>query len=225
MVYHCKKLVNIPFLHKYGVDGFSYIEKRNNHKHILLPRRLSYNDVDMLRLGSTLTNLTVMSLQVGYPVATATTPIINPHNLTIAGFLCNTPDVPAPAVLMAQDIREISGKRIVIDNADEIRPAEDLIRLKDILLINYEIPGKKIMTESKRTLGKAEDYIVNDADLMINKIHVAKSSLLGIAGGKLIIDRQQVVATYDKKIVVKDGTEKIGVAKPTLARSTAPTTG
>ena len=176
----------------------------------------------MLRIGSSLKNLVIMSLQVGYPIGYALKPIINPHNLTIAGFFCNTPDVPAPAVLLAQDIRDITGNRIVIDNGEEIRPAEDLIRLKDIIRINYEIEGKKIITESKHGLGKAENYIVNDEDLIIRKIHVARSSLFGLSGGKLIIDRDQVVATNDRAIIVKDGTEKIRIAKPTLA--TTPTT-
>ncbi len=178
----------------------------------------------MLRIGSSLTNLTIMSLQVGFPIGTALRPVVNPHNLSIAGFFCETADVPDPAVLMTQDIRELSGRRIIIDNAEEIRPAEDLIRLRDVLLIDYQIVGKKIVTESKHTLGKAEEYIVNDSDFIIRKIHVAKSALFGISGGKLIIDRDQVVATDDKVIVVKDGTEKIRAAKPTLATTPSPTT-
>jgi len=177
----------------------------------------------MLRLGSTLNNLTIMSLHAGYPVGIALEPIINPHNLTIIGVFCNVNDVPAPAVLLAQDIREMAGRRLIIDNAEDIRPLEDLIRDRDIINIRYQIPGKKIVTESKARLGKAEDYIVNDTDFVIRKVHVVKSAIRSLTGGKLIVDREQIVATDDTKIIVKDGTEKIGAAKPSLAAT--PTAG
>lgn len=162
----------------------------------------------MLRFEPSLHNLSLMSLRIGYPIGSTTDPIINPHNLTILGFFVQTAEVPPPAVLLSQSIRETSGQRIIIDSEDEVVPVSDLIRDKEIVDINYQLIGKKVITESKRTLGKIEDYVANDKDLVIYKIHVAPTGMRSITSGKLIIDRNQVVATDDKFIIVKDGFER-----------------
>jgi len=173
----------------------------------------------MLRFGSSLNNLRIMSLRVGYPIGTTTNPIINPHNLTILGFFCVSQDVPPPALIMTQSIREISGQRLITDSEDEIIHVDDMVRDREIANLNYQLVGKKVVTESKRKLGKIEDYVINSNDFVIYKIHVARTGMGALAGGKLIIDRNQIVATDDKEIVVKDGFERAPAASPSLATS------
>jgi len=171
----------------------------------------------MLRFESSLHNLSLMSLRIGYPVGSTTDPIINPHNLTILGFFVLAQDVPPPAVILSQSIREASGRRLIIDSEDEIMPAGDLIRDKEIVELNYQLIGKKVITESKRTLGKVEDYVANDKGFVIYKVHVAPTGMRSITNSKLIIDRTQIVATDDKFIVVKDGFEKSAAPATSLA--------
>lgn len=171
----------------------------------------------MLRFGQHLKNLTLMSLRIGYPVGTATEPIVNPHNLTVLGFFAATQEVLPPAVILAQNIREFSGNKLIIDSEEEVVPLEDLLRDKEIISLNYQLIGKKVVTESKIKLGKVEEFVINNQDFVIYKLHVATSGIRSLAGGKLVIDRNQVVATYDDKIVVKDNYAKVQApATPSL---------
>ena len=177
----------------------------------------------MLRIGSSFKNLTVLSLHAGYPIATLTEMIINPHNLSIEAFYTanQSKSDKIRSALLIQDIREASGNRVIIDHADDIRPVEDLIRLQEMIAINYQLIGKKVMTLSKHNLGKVEEFVANDDDFKIEKLHVGKPGLLGLKNSKLIINRSQVVSMNDDTIIVKDGTEKIAAAKPSLVASPA----
>jgi len=179
----------------------------------------------MLRIGSSFKNLTVLSLHAGYPIATLTEMIINPHNLSIEAFytanVSKSKSDKERSALLVQDIREASGNRVIVDHADDIRPVEDLIRLQEMIAIDYRLIGKKVITESKHNLGKVEEFIVSDDDFKIEKLHVGKSSMMGIKNNKLIINRSQVVSMNDNTIVVKDGTEKITAVKPSFITSPA----
>ena len=158
----------------------------------------------MLQLSETVLGKQVLSLRTGAPVASVVAPIINPNNLKIEGFYCQDTVDNRQLVLLYQDIRDILPQGLVINDFDVLAEAEDLIRLKDVLEINYEIIGKPVETVSGDKVGKVTDYALEGTTMYIQKLYVSQSILKSFTGGNLSIDRTQVHETTPKRIIIND---------------------
>lgn len=165
-----------------------------------------------------------MSLRTGRPVATAFAPIINPNNLKIEGFFCeDSIDKKQHLVLLHQDIRDVLPAGLVVNDHDVLTEPEDLIRLKDVLVTNYSVLGKIVVTEKKKKLGKVVDYALEPESMMIKKLYVSQSIIKNFSGGTLGVDRTQIVEITNTKIIIKDPLQmlKAKVAVPKLAPAEA----
>lgn len=163
----------------------------------------------MLKLSASLKNLQVISLRAGGSVALATEPIINPHNLKIIGWWCAIPSDSSQKVLLAKDVREVLPKGLAINDEEDISEVEDLVRQKEVLEINYQLPGKLVKTK-RHKLGKVSDYSYNDG-MFVQKLYVERPlTKVFTSEETLIIDRSQVLEVTDNHILVKDTELKAG---------------
>lgn len=168
----------------------------------------------MLQLTQALINRPVMSLRTGAQVATTLSAIINPNNLKIEGFHCqDSRDKKKQLVLLYQDIRDIVAQGIVVNDHDVLAEQEDLVRLKDVLALQFELIGKPVVTISKEKLGKVNDYAVESATMFVQKIYVSQSIIKSLATGGLGIDREQIAEITNRKIVVQDPLKPIKVVE------------
>lgn len=158
----------------------------------------------MLRLSESLLNRPVMSLRTGQPVATAVEPIINPNNLKIEGFYCNDRFSKNELVLLYQDIRDVIPQGFVIDDHDVLTAPEELVRLKQIMDIEFKLIGKPVVTVNKQRIGRVNDYATEIETMYIQKIYVTQSMLKSLAGGNLGIDRNQINEVTDRRIIINE---------------------
>ncbi len=158
-----------------------------------------------------------MSLRTGLPVATTLSPIINPDNLKIEGFYCLDRFTKSTLVLLYQDIRDVLVQGIVINDHDVLSEPSDLIRLKRVMDIQFDVMGKKVVTTSGSKLGKVTDYAVEVETMYIQKLYVSRNILKDFAGGNLGIAREQVQETTNKKIVVSDPLESAAISASAVA--------
>jgi sporulation protein YlmC with PRC-barrel domain len=150
-------------------------------------------------------NQPVLSLRTGTVVAVTTTPIINPNNLKIEGFYCeDSVERGKTLVLLYQDIRDLLAQGFVIDDHDVLVEPNELVRLQDILKLNFTIFGKPVITASKSRLGKVNDFAVDTNTMYIQKLYVSQSMLKSFTGGNLGVDRTQIIEINDKRIVIND---------------------
>jgi sporulation protein YlmC with PRC-barrel domain len=154
--------------------------------------------------NSLLLNKSVLSLRTGAPIAAITAPIFNPDNLKIEGFYCLDRFSKKELILLYQDIRDTMPKGYVVNDHDVLSEPEDLIRLKDILKLSFELIGKPVETVSKQKVGKVSDYAVEMETFYIQKIYVAQSILKSFTGGSLSVDRSQVQEITPRKIIISD---------------------
>jgi hypothetical protein len=163
----------------------------------------------MLLLSTRLQNIPLISVRSGARIGTVLAPIINPHNLHIDGFWCDTVNSKTNKVLLDMDIRDFSIKGVLIDDHLGLSDPEDLVRLSSILELDYKLEGKSVLA-SKRKIGKVISYAVDHKSLFIQKLYVQppiwKSNL---AGDKLTFDRTNVLEVTDTHIVVNGPEEKI----------------
>lgn len=159
----------------------------------------------MLKLSSSLiANKSVLSLRVGSPIATISGPIINPNNLKIEGFYCQDRFNRKELILLYQDIRDMLPQGYVVNDHDVLVEPEELIRLKEVLELNFELIGKPVETVSKAKVGKISDYATETETMFIQKLYASQSVLKSLTGGTLSIDRTQVNEITPKRIIIND---------------------
>jgi len=173
----------------------------------------------MLQLSKTLTNIPVMSLRTSGMVATAVEPIINPNNLKIEGWYCIDQFSKSSLILLSKDIRDIVPQGLAIDDYDRLSDPGDLIRLKEILDLKFGLIGKPVVSDTKRKVGKVNDYAVDTLTFFINKLYVSQPVYRNLSGGQLSIDRTQIIEITNRQIVVRDATEKVGAGAPVFSRA------
>ena len=164
----------------------------------------------MLVLGSRYLNTPIMSLQTGARLALTQRALIDPTNLTVAAYEVVGPLLAeSPSYLRVAEIREIAPIGMIIDSNDDFIGPEDVIRIKQLLDIDFALINMPVIDESKRKLGKVEDYTVETGGFVIEQIHVKRGVLKGITDTSLLIHRAQVVRVTDNEIIVKSTAKKV----------------
>lgn len=161
----------------------------------------------------------VLSLRSGGPVATTTAAIINPNNLKIEGFYCqDSLNRKDQLILVYQDIRDIIPKGFIINDHEVLAEPGELVRLKDILALKFELIGKPVVTVNKEKVGKVADFAAETETMFIQKIYVSQPLLKSFTGGSLSVDRTQIVEITNRRIIIQE------LLRPTPSKATVPVT-
>ena len=164
----------------------------------------------MLLLGERLLGTPVMSLQVGTKIATTVEPIIDPRNLIILGYEVDGPLLEShPKVIRIADIRELSDIGMIIDSSDELVDLDDVIKIKEVLSLNFTLIGMKVVDERGRKLGKVEDYILDTDSFVIQQLSVKGGILSSLSSTGHMIHRSQITEISDTVITVKSTDKKL----------------
>lgn len=168
----------------------------------------------MLQLSGSLLNKQVMSLRTGTPIATVIGAIFNPNNLKVEGFYVEDKFDKSQLVLLYQDIREIIPQGFVVNDHDVLVEPHELVRLKEVLELRFELLGKQVETIAKEKVGKVSDYAVETETMYVQKIYVAQSILKSFTGGSLSIDRTQINEITPRRIIINELIDKAAVPAP-----------
>lgn len=161
-----------------------------------------------------------MSLRTGEVIAKIEAPVINPNNLKIEGFYCSHLSEKRMAILLTQDIRDIIRQGFVVNDAEVLTEPEELVRLKKILSINFQLEGKPVVTVNKEKIGKISDWAAETTTFYIQKLYVGRNLLKSFSQGQMSIDRNQVVEITNRKIVIQDILKATKSGVPATAPST-----
>lgn len=168
----------------------------------------------MLRFIQQTNGMQIKSLRSGRIAGTLTDVIINPHNLSIEAYYCIDRRKKSNLVLFANDIRQMTRDSVIINDEENILEIDDdLVRLKELLAINFQLRGKKAITDDKRKLGRIADYAIDDKSHSIEKLYISKTGLQSLGGSDLVVGRNQLAEVTDKQVVVKEATIKNGNSK------------
>lgn len=158
----------------------------------------------MILLSASLLNRSVMSLRTGGVVATTELAIFNPNNLKIEGFYCQDHFSKKSLILLTQDIRDVLDEGFVIDDHEVLTEESELVRLKSILDIRFELIGKSVETSAKHKVGKVSDFAADDQTFYVQKLYVGQSLLKSLSSGQLSVDRTQIIEITNRRIVIKE---------------------
>lgn len=81
---------------------------------------------------------------------------------------------------------------------------KDLVRLKDLMELRFELLGMQVVTLAKKKLGKVTDFATEVETMYIQKLYVSQGMFKGLTKGNLGVDRNQINEISDKKIIIND---------------------
>lgn len=158
----------------------------------------------MILLGSNLNDAPVMSLQTGGEIGRTITPLIDPADLSVKAYLLSgnlLDGRPSPALRIA-DVRELSDMGFIVDSIDEVVLLDDIIKLKDLADLHFELIGMSVTDEKRTKLGKIIDFTLDTTTFTVVQLTVRRPLLRSLNDTELVIHRSQIIEINNKSIVV-----------------------
>ena len=163
----------------------------------------------MYALASKLIGLPILSLQNAETVTRVTDLVMAIESLEVIAFICEpNPRIGKHPVLLLRDVRQIAIDCLLVNTAEDLVEAEDIVRLAPLLERDFDPRGLRVVTDTKRRVGSVEDYTINLETYHLQKIYVRQSLLHSWMGASLIIDRSQIIEVSAREFIVRDATVK-----------------
>ncbi|MFA5820546.1 MAG: PRC-barrel domain-containing protein [Candidatus Gracilibacteria bacterium] len=134
------------------------------------------------------------------PITTVKDLIVDPENGAVVGVVVN---LNAKLIVAPHDILSF-GDTIFVHGREVIVPAEDVLRVDNVLKKGVKIFHNKVVTESGKELGIVADFSIDTKSLIMQKIFVAKSVFGLVHYDQRIIPAKNIVEVKADKIIVKD---------------------
>jgi sporulation protein YlmC with PRC-barrel domain len=170
----------------------------------------------MLVIGSKMINTPILSLHVGDQIAVTRQAIIDPEDLRIIAYTLDGPLLRDPEVgniLISDDVREISQSGMIIDSIDRLVNREDIIHLDQVMSLNFNLIGLKVVTQGGKKLGKVVDYTFDSQSFSVYQLIVQRPVFASINDPQLTINRSQIIEIDDFKVTIKHDKEEVKVKK------------
>ena len=159
----------------------------------------------MLVYNSRLIGTTILSVQAGGPIGQVSSLIIDPDNLQVIAFRLEGSAIDRRQnILDARSVREYSDYGMVIDDAEELVAPSDVIKIEQVIELNFNLLSLKVETKKGSKLGHIIDFTVNSDDFIIQQILVKRPLVKRLIDPELLISRKEIVEVTDYKIIVKD---------------------
>ena len=124
-------------------------------------------------------------------------------------FKVKGPRIFEDSVLHTTDIHEVGPLGLTVNSADDIMTLDhDLVRLNEVINLNFSLVGKTVVDDTGKKLGKVSEYSVETDSFIIKKLHVSLSIMKNISNTALIIDRSQIKEITDKSVIVRSASVK-----------------
>jgi sporulation protein YlmC with PRC-barrel domain len=177
----------------------------------------------MYALASQLIGLPILSLQNAETITRVTGLIMEIKSLEIVAFQCESSrELGKHPVLLLSDIRQVAIDCLLVNTAEDLVEAEDIVRLAPLLKRDFDPRGLKVVTDLKRKVGTVEDYTINLQTYQLQKIYVRQSLARSWVGASLIIDRGQIIEVSEREFTVRDATVTVPSRSSVLAPKPVP---
>ncbi len=171
----------------------------------------------MLLVGSNMTNFPVLSLHIGGEIARTRQAVIDPENLEIIAYTLDGPiihnDPEVGDILDLRDVREVSEQGFIVNSSDVFTTRDDVVRLDEILSLDFDLVGLKVIDQKGKKIGKIVDYTIDSGSFMVYQLIVQRPIMSSFLDPQLTINRSQIVEINDFKIVIKNSSSQVKIKK------------
>ncbi len=157
----------------------------------------------MILLESTLNNIPVMGVQTGSELAQLSSAIIDPATLSIVAYVVTGRLLSHhPSYLRIADIRELSDIGVIVDSIDEFIAPGDVIKIDEIVSLQFTLNNMRVRDEKGANLGKVIDFTIDTGSFYIQQLTVRRPLIHSLTDTELLVHRTQIIEINDKAIVV-----------------------
>lgn len=144
-----------------------------------------------------------MSLQTGARIALVTKAIVDPATLNIVAYHLSGKGLESEdLLLLTRDIREVGSLGLIVDSADELVASSDMVKLKDIIKLGFNLLSMSVIDDNKNKLGRIYDYTIDPMDFKIHQIYVKRPLIKSLQTSDLIINKSQIIEVNNTNVVV-----------------------
>ena len=112
-----------------------------------------------------------------------------------------------PSYIRVKDVRELSPIGFIVDDDNDFVTDGDVIKLDEIIKLNFNLVGMKVVDEKNHNIGKVIDYTISEGLYLIQQLDVQPTGLKSLTSSDRLISRIQIIEINDSAIIVKN-TEK-----------------
>jgi len=166
----------------------------------------------MILNSSRLIGCPVLSLHLGGPIGKIVREVVDPNNLQIIAFEVEGPqtgDGEHGNILDIRSVREFSNIGMIIDSIDDLVSEGDIIKLDEIMALNFAVVGLNVKTKKGSKLGKVIDYTFDPNTMMIMQFIVKRPLMKSFIDPELIVGRSEIKEINDYEIIVKSEENEI----------------
>ncbi len=160
----------------------------------------------MLVYASKLVGTRVMSLREGGAIGQVASLVVDPNKLKIIAFQLSGGVIHRgqPNILDARSVREFSLLGMVIDDMEDLVEPEDVVRINEVLQMNFSLDNMRVETKKGTKVGRIENYTVDTDGFLVTQLSVIRPALKRIMEPRLLLSRKEIVEVTDHKVIIKN---------------------
>lgn len=149
---------------------------------------------------SKIVNSPVGALDQGKKVGTVKRVIINPDEGKVIALAIQTGLLREMKVASFIDVVEIDNNGVVISSPEQLLDLDDIIRVKELLRVRFDILGLKVVDQRGKFLGFVSDAVIDSQTGNLCRIYVGflwrnyifiKKQIINIELNKITVDVEQ----------------------------------
>lgn len=150
----------------------------------------------------------ILSLHMASPIGKVRDLIINPNNLNVIALVADRFRRSTEIVLPVSAVREFAKIGLIIDSEDEFVGAGDVVKIAEIIKLEFQLRSLNVRTNSGKKLGYVKDFLLSTDDFSIERLIVHRPVLFSLTDAEFYISRSQIVKVTNKNLIVEDLAEK-----------------
>ena len=150
----------------------------------------------------------ILSLHMTSRIGTARDLIINPNNLEVIALVVDRLRRSDEIVLPVASVREFSKMGLIIDSEDEFVGAGDVVKIAEIIKLDFQLKNLNVRTNSGKKLGYVKDFLLSTSDFAIERLIVHRPVLFSLSDAEFYIARSQIIKVTNRNLIVEDLAEK-----------------
>ena len=153
-------------------------------------------------------SLPIISLQEGQQIGYVKSLILDAATKSLAAIVVDSKGFfKDQRIIPYSKVVSVGDDAITIDKESHVEKTTNLPELMDLVKEKLTIIGTKIVTETGKTLGTAEEYYVDPETGKITQIEVSGGKLEGFLSGKAWMTAEYIVTIGHDVIITKRGSE------------------
>lgn len=152
-------------------------------------------------------SLPIISLQEGQHIGYVKSLIFNPQTKSLAAIVVDKGLFKDQRIIPYNKVVSVGEDAITIDKCAYVEKSTNIPEILDLMKNKLNVIGTKVITESGKTLGVAEEYYVNPEDGKMTHVEISGGKIDGLFNGKAQLKSENLITIGHDIIVAVKGSE------------------